>query len=87
MPHFDRVLRMSDEISVIRVYDNEIEASMAQQVLEDSGIKASLLKDDGGGMMPQLQMTEGVTLYVNADDAERAAELIRDFENSIAAPE
>ena len=71
---------MSDEISVIKVYDDEMEASMAQQVLENAGIKVTLLKDDGGGLMPSLQMTEGVTLVVNKADAERAAEIVRDFE-------
>jgi hypothetical protein len=39
---------MSDDISVIKVYDDEMEASMAQQVLENAGIRSSLLKDDGG---------------------------------------
>ena len=70
---------MSD-ISVIKVYDDEMEASMAQQVLENAGIKASLLKDDGG-IMPSLQLTEGVTLIVNKDDEARATELVREFED------
>ena len=73
---------MSDDISVIKVFDDEMEASMAQQVLENAGIKVTLLKDDGGGLMPSLQMTEGVSLIVNKDDEERAVELVRDFENS-----
>ena len=72
---------MSDEISVIKVYDDEMEASMAQQVLENAGIKVTLLKDDGGGLMPSLQMTEGVTLVVNKDDEARATELVREFES------
>ena len=73
---------MSAEISVIKVFDNEIEASMAQQVLEDSGIKAFLQKDDAGGMEPQLQLTNGVSLIVNKDNEERAAKLIREFETA-----
>jgi hypothetical protein len=71
---------MPDDISVIKVYDDEMEASMAQQVLENAGIKVTLLKDDGGGLMPSLQMTEGVTLVVNKDDEARAMELVQDFE-------
>ena len=70
---------MSDDISVIKVYDDEMEASMAQQVLENAGIRSSLLKDDGG-LMPSLQLTEGVTLIVNKDDEARATEVVRDFE-------
>ena len=72
---------MPDDISVIKVYDDEMEASMAQQVLENAGIKVTLLKDDGGGLMPSLQMTEGVTLVVNKDDEARAMELVREFES------
>jgi len=72
---------MPDDISVIKVYDDEMEASMAQQVLENAGIKVTLLKDDGGGLMPSLQMTEGVTLVVNKDDEARAMELVQDFES------
>jgi len=72
---------MPDDISVIKVYDDEMEASMAQQVLENAGIKVTLLKDDGGGLMPSLQMTEGVTLVVNKVDEARAMELVQDFES------
>jgi len=71
---------MSDEISVIKVYDDEMEASMAQQVLENAGIRATLMKDDGG-LMPSLQLTQGVSLVVNQDDEARAAELVREFES------
>ena len=78
---------MSDEISVIREFSDEIEASMAQQVLEDAGIKSYIQKDDMGGLAPSMQMTGGVRLVVNHDDAERAAELVRDFENAIQTPE
>lgn len=73
---------MSDDISVIKVFDDEMEASMVQQVLENAGIKVTLLKDDGGGLMPSLQMTEGVSLIVNKDDAERAADIVREFETA-----
>ena len=71
---------MSDEISVIKVYDDEMEASMAQQVLENAGIRVTLMKDDGG-LMPSLQLTEGVTLIVNKDDEARAMDIVRDFES------
>ena len=78
---------MSDEISVIKVYDDEMEASMAQQVLENAGIRSSLSKDDGGGLVPSLQLTGGVNLIVNKDDEARAVELIGDFEKAKSATE
>jgi Putative prokaryotic signal transducing protein len=73
---------MSDEISVLKVFDNEMEASMAQQVLENAGINATLQKDDAGGIVPSLQLTGGVSLIVNQADEERAAEVLTDFLNS-----
>ena len=78
---------MSDEISVIKVYDDEMEASMAQQVLENAGINSFIQKDDAGGLAPSLQLTGGVSLIVNQDDAKRAADLIREFDTSIEAPQ
>jgi hypothetical protein len=78
---------MSDEISVIKVFTDEMEASMAQQVLEDAGIKSYIQKDDMGGLAPSMQLTGGVRLIVNQDEAERAAELIRDYDNPIETAE
>jgi hypothetical protein len=72
---------------VIKVYDDEMEASMAQQVLENAGIRSSLSKDDGGGLVPSLQLTGGVNLIVNKDDEARAVELIGDFEKAKSATE
>ena len=78
---------MPDDISVIKVYDDEMEASMAQQVLENAGINSFIQKDDAGGLAPSLQLTGGVSLIVNQDDAERAVELIREFDTSVESPQ
>jgi Putative prokaryotic signal transducing protein len=67
---------MSEEVIVIRVFHNEIDAIMAQQELEASGVRAFVFKDDAGGMEPHLQRTSGVRLVVNHADAERAAEIL-----------
>jgi len=74
---------MSDDIAVIKVFSNEMDASMSQQVLQDSGIKAFISKDDAGGMEPQLQLTNGVRLLVSRVDAERAFEIIQAFDSSL----
>ena len=74
---------MSDEIAVIKVFSNEIEAAMAQQVLQGSGIKAFIFKDDAGGMEPQLQLSGGVRLVVAQEDAERACEIVKTFESPV----
>ena len=73
---------MSEEIVVLRVFDNELEAQMAQQRLQDSGVRTFIFKDDGGGMEPHLQRTNGVRLVLNSADAERAEDILQALENS-----
>ncbi len=68
---------MSDEVVVLKTFNNEIEAGMAQQVLQEAGLTAFVSKDDAGGMEPQLQRTNGVRLIVTRADAQRAHKLLR----------
>ena len=68
---------MSDEVVVLTTFNNEIEAGMAQQVLQEAGIAAFVSKDDAGGMEPHLQRTNGVRLVVNRVDAQRAQNLLK----------
>lgn len=68
---------MSEEVVVLKVFNNEIDARMAQQALQQSGVKAFVSKDDVGGMEPQLQLTAGVRLLVSGADAERAHQLLK----------
>ena len=41
--------------TVIRTFGNEVEAHVAQAVLDANGIDSNLIRDDAGGMMPWLQ--------------------------------
>ena len=68
---------MSDQVVVLKTFNNEIEAGMAQQVLQEAGMTAFVFKDDAGGMEPQLQRTNGVRLVVNLIDARRAHKLLK----------
>ena len=68
---------MSDEVVVLKTFNNEIEAGMAQQVLQEAGMLAFVFKDDAGGMEPQLQQANGVRLVVNRGDARRAHKLLK----------
>ena len=68
---------MSDEVVVLKTFNNEIEAGMAQQVLQEAGMTAFVSKDDAGGMEPQLQRTNGVRLIVSRIDARRADRLLK----------
>jgi hypothetical protein len=71
---------MSDEIAVLRVFDNEVEARMAQQLLRDAGVTSFIFKDDGGGMEPHLQRTNGVRLVLQSVDADRAQDILQALE-------
>lgn len=68
---------MQDDVVVLKMFSSEIEAGMAQQVLQEGGVRAFIFKDDAGGMEPHLQRTAGVRLLVNRLDAERANEILR----------
>ena len=68
---------MSDEVVVLKTFNDEIEAGMAQQVLHEAGMTAFVFKDDAGGMEPQLQRTNGVRLVVNRIDARRAHKVLQ----------
>jgi len=67
---------MSDDVVVLKTFSSEIEAGMAQQVLQDGGVNAFIFKDDAGGMEPHLQRTSGVRLLVNRVDAESAHQIL-----------
>jgi hypothetical protein len=62
---------------VVGEYDNEIDAEIAKGHLEASGISASIIKDDGGGMFPSLQNVDGVKLLVAETQGEEARRILR----------
>jgi hypothetical protein len=67
---------MEEKKVVVRAYENEIEAELAKGHLRSSGITASIVKDDGGGMLPSLQNAEGVRLVVDESQAEKARSIL-----------
>jgi uncharacterized caspase-like protein len=46
---------MSEESVVLKTFNNEIDAGLALQLLQDAGVEAFMFKDDAGGMEPHLQ--------------------------------
>jgi hypothetical protein len=63
--------------SVIRRYQNAVEAEADRAVLEASGIEAHVLVDDAGGMLPSLTMLLAATLVVREEDVPEAEEVLR----------
>jgi hypothetical protein len=67
---------MSDEIVIVEVFNNEVDARMAQDKLLKAGVSAYVFKDDGGGMEPHLQQTLGVRLVAPRAQAEVARQVL-----------
>jgi hypothetical protein len=80
---------MPDEgIVVVAEYAGEMEARVAQLVLEANEIPTVLLRDDAGGMLPMLHVILPIRLAVHESDFELAQRLLEDpdsFENDASA--
>jgi hypothetical protein len=68
--------KLSELNTVIRTFANEIEAQVAQSVLDANGIDSILIRDDGGGMMPWLQWLHPIRMVVRESDSTEAVELL-----------
>ncbi len=64
---------MSQSVSV-GSFGSVIEAEIAKSVLEANGVKAVVMADDAGGMLPPLG--GGVRLVVLEEDAELARQIL-----------
>lgn len=64
------------DTKVIRTFANEVEAYVAQAVLDANGIDSELIRDDAGGMMPWLQWLHPIKLMVLAADSAAAVEIL-----------
>ena len=62
---------------VVGEYENELDAEIAKGHLKASGIPASIMKDDGGGMLPSLQNADGVQLVVAETQSEKAKKILK----------
>ncbi len=70
---------MPDEgIVVVAEYAGEMEARVAQLVLEANEIPTVLLRDDAGGMLPMLHVILPIRLAVHPSDFELAQRLLED---------
>ncbi|MFA5404045.1 MAG: DUF2007 domain-containing protein [Ignavibacteria bacterium] len=69
----------SDKIEevVVKIFMNEVEAIIAKEQLESEGIKCYIQSDNYGGMLPALNLSEGVKLIVNEYNYEKAVEVLK----------
>ena len=64
------------ETKVIRTFANEVEAYVAQAVLDANGIDSELIRDDAAGMMPWLQWLHPIKLMVLESDSAEAVQIL-----------
>lgn len=67
---------MPENAFVVRTFQNSVEAEFAQSVLDANGIASMLLKDNGGGMLPFLDVMHPVRLVVRQGDVDTAVRLL-----------
>jgi len=68
---------MRDGMTRVETYGTELEAEMALNQLQAMGISGVLEKDDADGLMPQLDMIEGIALLVFPEDAAQARAILQ----------
>ena len=65
------------ERTLLKTFPNVEAAEIALAQLQANGIHGSIERNDAGGMLPFLQVPEGVKLFVPASQFEEATELLK----------
>ncbi len=68
----------NDGLFVIRTFANDLDARLAESVLEANGIEAIVVSDTGGGMLSYFNTIHPVRIMVREADVELALQLIGD---------
>jgi hypothetical protein len=70
----------SAERRLLKTFSNVEAAELALAQLTANGIHCSIESNDAGGMLPFLQVPEGVKLFVPASQFEEAKDLLESVE-------
>ena len=70
---------------VLMEFDSRIEAEIFREMLEASGIEATISSDDCGTTLPALQLIRGTKLWVASDQLEDAQRLVSETADSAPA--
>ncbi len=65
-----------DQLFVIRTFRNEMEARVAEAVLDANGIDSSIVGDNAAGMLPYLNAMHPIRLVVKESDIDAALALL-----------
>lgn len=65
-------------LNVVEVHKcfNDVDAEIIKGMLEENGIEVFFVRDDCGGMEPQLQITEGIKILVPYAQSDQAGRII-----------
>ena len=66
----------SDALCVIRTFSRDVDARLAEAVLEAHGIDSMIIGDNAAGMLPYLNALHPIRLAVREDDVEEAVALL-----------
>ena len=65
-----------EQLFVIRTFSNDVEARLAESVLDANGIESSIIGDNAAGMLPYLNAMHPIRLVVKEADVEAAIALL-----------
>jgi len=66
------------ELVCVKTFSTRVDAELARGILQSAGIEALVTVDDAGAMRPELAFTTGgAKLFVDAGQAQAAAEMFR----------
>jgi hypothetical protein len=71
MPDMDE-----DALCVIRTFSRDLDARLAESVLEANGIESIIIGDNAAGMLPYLNALHPIRLAVKEADVEQALSLL-----------
>lgn len=67
----------SDGLFVIETFSRDLDARLAEAVLEANGIESIIVGDNAAGMMPSLDVFHPIRLMVRGSDVEVAVALLQ----------
>jgi hypothetical protein len=65
-----------DALCVIRTFSRDLDARLAESVLEANGIESIIIGDNAAGMLPYLNALHPIRLAVKESDVEQALSLL-----------
>lgn len=70
------MLREGDDLFVIRTFSSDVDARLAEAVLDANGIESLIIGDNAAGMLPYLNAMHPIRLAVKQADVREALGLL-----------